>query len=839
MYRTKLQSKRQLGVKNDADFRNFWLFVAIFLILQIPGNVLAEDNDAAAHRTATAMRITGAPPQLDGVLDDEIWKNAPVHEGFRQRDPDEAEAETERTTFQIGYDDEALYIAVMCYDSEPDKIVSRLVRRDTDIEADRVTLSLAPHPNRQRGFWFTAYSSGSVTDGTVTDEYNPPFDDTWDGVWDVKPRIHDNGWVAEYKIPFHILRFSPKDEYTWGLQVERYISRKKELNHWRLVKRDAPSWVVRFGDLTGIKNIHPSRHIEIVPYAMGRTRFDEDADLWGSVGTDVRYGITSGITLDATINPDFGQVEADPATLNLSAYEDYFRERRPFFVKDSTAFVHSDYSFFYSRRIGRRPGHFDVPDDATELSRPESTTILGAAKIVGRTEGGTSFGILEAVTTPEYAQIERTVNGKKVQSDHLIEPLTNYFVGRMKQDILKGNSNVGIITTVVNRRDSNSAYVGGIDWDLRFASDLYQITGTLAASQAGKLDARKSGYLALLEFDKRGGWLRGETNVQIFSPDFEMNDLGFRWRADMVEWAYYLTANKEQPFSIFRRATLGSFSEVTWNYDGVNINGYADIWTRGQFKNYWEYALGVLRNFESFSDEDVRRGGVLIKDPTGWGIITRLSTDSRKRIQLQLNPRRWWWPIFSWDDNRKTYQANVRLRLRIRLASNIEVTLGPSYRRRMQDAQWVDLVEENINGRVQKHYIYGELESRTLDFTTRADISFTPTLSLQFYLQPFVTIGDYTNFKELVEPKTYRFKPYPLNEDRDFHRRSLRSNAVLRWEFQPGSTLFLVWSQSREAALDSVREADLEFRPLHRLGSSFTDEGENIFLIKCRYWFGM
>ena len=385
MYLAHLKKESKLPVKSDVDFRSFWMFLVVFLILKIPSNVLAEADDAAAHRTATAIRITGAPPQLDGILNDEIWKNAPLHEGFRQRDPDEAKPETERTTFQIAYDDEALYFAIMCYDNEPDKIVSRLVRRDTDIEADRVTLSLAPHPNRQRGFWFTAYSSGSVTDGTVTDEYNPPFDDTWDGVWAVKPRIHDNGWAVEYKIPFHILRFSPKDEYTWGLQVERYISRKKELNHWRLVKRDAASWVVRFGDLTGIKNIHPSRHIEIVPYAMGRTRFDEDADLWGSVGTDVRYGITSGITLDATINPDFGQVEADPATLNLSAYEDYFRERRPFFVKDSTAFVHSDYSFFYSRRIGRRPGHFSVPDDATELSRPESTTILGAAKIVGRT----------------------------------------------------------------------------------------------------------------------------------------------------------------------------------------------------------------------------------------------------------------------------------------------------------------------------------------------------------------------------------------------------------------------------------------------------------------------
>ena len=838
MYLEDQKQERKLPVKSDMGFWSFWLFLAVFLTLQAPDNVLAEDEDAAAHRTATAIRITNTPPQLDGVLDDEIWQNAPLHEGFRQREPDESEPETERTTFQIAYDDEALYFAIMCYDNEPDKIVSRLVRRDTDIESDKVTVSLAPHPNRQRGFWFTVYSSGSVTDGTVTDEYSPPFDDTWDGVWDVKPRLHNNGWVAEYKIPFHILRFSPKDEYTWGLQVERYISRKKEVNHWRLVKNDAPSWVSRFGDLTGIKNIRPSRHLEIVPYAMGRTTLNDGTDLWGAVGTDVRYGITSGITLDATINPDFGQVEADPATLNLSAYEEYFRERRPFFVKDATAFEHADYSFFYSRRIGRRPGHFSVPQDATELSRPEAATILGAAKIVGRTEGGTSFGIMEAVTAPEYAQIEQAVDGKTVQNEHLIEPLTNYFVGRLKQSILKGNSTVGLITTAVNRRDSNSAYVGGIDWDLRFANDMYQITGTVAGSRAGELEARKSGYVALLEFDKRGGWLRGETYVQAFSPDFEMNDLGFRWRADMVEWSYYLTANKEQPFSIFRRATLGSFSQLTWNYDGVNIGHYFNMWTRGQFKNYWEYTLGVLRSFESFSDEDARRGGVLIKNPAGWGIITQLSTDSRKMIQLQLNPHYWWNPVFSWDD-KQTYWYNVRLGLRIRVASNIELTLGPSYRHGMQDAQWVDLIEENINGQTKTRYVYGELESQTLDFTTRVDISFTPTLSLQFYLQPFVTIGDYTDFKELVEPKTYQFKPYPLNENRDFHRRSLRGNAVLRWEFQPGSTLFLVWSQSREAALDTVRGADLEFRPFHRLGSSFTDEGENIFLVKCRYWFGM
>ena len=606
-----------------------------------------------------------------------------------------------------------------------------------------------------------------------------------------------------------------------------------------MVKLDAPSWVSRFGDLTGIKNIHPSRHLEIVPYAMGRTRLDDGTDLWGNIGTDVRYGITSGITLDATVNPDFGQVEADPATLNLSAYEEYFSERRPFFVKDSTAFDHSDYLFFYSRRIGRRPRHFGLPSDVTELSRPEATTILGAAKIVGRTEGGTSFGIMEAITSPEYAQIEKTVDGKKVQSDHLVEPLTNYFVGRFKQSVLKGNSTIGLVTTAVNRLDSNTAYAGGLDWDLRFADDMYQITGALAGSQSGKLDARKSGYIALLELDRRGGWLRGETYLEAISPDFDINDIGINWDTDRLEWKYYFGAYKEKPFSIFRSVAFGVNGRYRWNYDGVRIHPYSGIWAQVRFKNYWEFRLSNAYSFESFSDEDVRRGGILIKKPADWWWYIRISTDSRKRVQLRLTPRWYRTPINYGGDKRESYGTEVDLSIRIRLAPNIEFTIGPSYDRIGADAQWVDLVEEKVNGQIKKHYVYGELKSQTLDFTTRADISFTPTLSLQFYLQPFLTVGEYTNFKELVTPKSYQFKPYPLKGNRDFHWRSLRGNTVLRWEFRPGSTLFLVWTQSREDDLTSDSENDFEFRPLQSLGNSFSDDGENIFLVKCRYWFGM
>ncbi|RKU17219.1 hypothetical protein C6500_15615 [Candidatus Poribacteria bacterium] len=325
-----LGGQRKISVKIDLSFRLVWVSLVI-LTVQSPEDVWTETEEASAHRTATAIRIESRPPKLDGALDDEIWKTAPLHEGFRQRDPDEGEPVSERTTFQIVYDDEAIYFGIMCYDSEPDKIVSRLVRRDTFVESDRIDVILDSHYSRQNPFWFFVYPSGSVMDGAISG--GDWWDSTWNGVWEVKTKIHRDGWAAELKIPYHVLRFAPKQRYIWGLQVARIISRKKEYAHWRLIKKDEPGWVSRFGDLTGIEDIRPPHHLEFLPYAMGRTTLNNETDVWGNAGTDIQYGISSGTILNATINPDFGQVEADPARLNLSAYEEYFEERRPFFVK--------------------------------------------------------------------------------------------------------------------------------------------------------------------------------------------------------------------------------------------------------------------------------------------------------------------------------------------------------------------------------------------------------------------------------------------------------------------------------------------------------------------------
>ena len=662
----------------------YGILVICILILSASSSP-AKYGGPSGHRTATTIRIDGTPPKLDGVLDDEVWKKAPTHDGFLQREPLEGKPSSERTTFKVIYDDEAIYFGIMCYDSEPDKIDSQIIRRDNVfVDFDKININIDSNYNQQQAYWFTVHPSGSVTDGIISDNSEP--DRTWDGVWDAKTKIHADGWGVEYKIPFHVLRFSPKEDYTWGLQVNRYIyiRRKKEESHWRLIKKDEPGWVSRLGDLTGIKNIHPSRHLEFLPYAMSRSTLNSGIDLWGNVGTDLQYGITTGVSLSATINPDFGQVEADPARLNLSAFEEFFEERRPFFVKGSSIFQSNGNAFFYSRRIGRRPGHFAIPDGAEEVSRPESTTILGATKIIGSTQGGTTFGIIEAITAPEYAQIKHL--GKT--NEFLVEPLTNYFVGRLNQDVLKGSSRVGLITTAVNRQNSNSAYVTGVDWDLKLANERYQIGGTIAGSQIGKHDTRQTGYLTHLKIGKRGGWFGFNTNVKAYSPNFEINDLGYNQRGDRIELQYDQSIRRNNPIGIFRDLSLGIFGWHSWNYDGVNTSNYSELWTNGRFRNYWEYNLWIGRTFEAFNDEDVWRGGTLIKQLPGWWIFSRLATDSRKFIRLELNP------IVSWNDIRTSYSYYLQSLIRIRLGSRIEFSLGPSYNYQIRDAQWVDAIEK-------------------------------------------------------------------------------------------------------------------------------------------------
>jgi len=780
-------------------------------------------------RKATAIRANPSSPSIDGLLDDAVWQRAPVHEGFLQRDPDEGQPATERTTFQIVYDEEALYVGVRCYDRDPDGIVARLTRRDGETEADWVCVSLDPRLDHLTGAWFAVYASGTLMDGVYSADRDK--DDAWDGVWEAKTAVHEAGWNAEYRIPYHVLRFSPREEYTWGLNVERHISRKQERDHWSLIRRGDPGWVSLFGALEGIRDIHPPLHLELTPYAMGRTIIDGGEDYFGNVGADVRYGITSGTSLTATINPDFGQVEADPATLNLTAFEEFYPERRPFFVEGASIFESPDYDVFHSRRIGRRPGHLGLPEGAAEVDRPDATTIAGAVKLTGKTEGGTTFGLLNAVTTREHAEVLREGDDDVARQEQLIEPLTSYLVGRVQQNVLNETSTTGFLGTAVHRRDAASAYVGALDWDLRFRQDAYTVSGSLVGSRTGAAGERQSGYITHLEFDKRGGWLEAEAGLAALSRDVDLNDMGYLRRGDLLQTWAEAQAYRYAPWGPFQRFDVRVGGDAEWNYDGMRLQNGFGVSNWGDLRSYWRVHLHFGRDFEAMDDDDVRRGGLVIKRLAENWVHAQVETDDRKPVRVSLRPE------YRRHDGGRSHLRGLRVGLEVRPTPGLWFMVEPEYAHRVTDAQWVDVIADPAGGGAV-HHVYGELDSRTLDLTTRASVSFTPELSLELYLQPFIAIGDYVRFKELTAAETYRFQSFDLGETRDFHRRSLRSNLVLRWEFRPGSMLYVVWSQSRSASLEEVTDEDLEFRPLSRLGSSLTDDGDNLFLVKASYWYG-
>ena len=495
-----------------------------------------------AGKTLRAIRIHATPPKIDGHLDDLIWQQAPVFTGFTQRRPDTGQAATEATTVQFAYDDKALYVGVMAFDRQPEHIVARLARRDQWPEADFIQLAIDAHHDHQTNFVFQVHAGGSLTDGYNYDD-GGGWDGAWDGVWQARQSRHENGWCVEYKIPYQTLRFSPQEQYTWGVNVIRYISRKKEDVYWRMVPLEQSGWPSHFGHLEGIEQIIPPKPLEIMPYIVGRSTFIADngsdsRDFFSNLGVNMRYGLTSSLSLNATVNPDFGQVEADPAVLNLSVFETFFEERRPFFVDGAENF-RTPIQLFYSRRIGKQPGFNSIPSGFQMVDRPDFTTILGAVKIVGKTAGKTSFGLMEALTAREYASLESVAEETK-RRDFLIEPRSHILVGRVQQDLFQGNSHIGLTGTSLNRHKATDAYSGSVDWWLRSGQNAYDFWGQIAGSQAGSAANQKRGWGNEMAVGKRSGWLQGGFHWEAYSKDFEINDLGFLWRNNYYETRFQL-----------------------------------------------------------------------------------------------------------------------------------------------------------------------------------------------------------------------------------------------------------------------------------------------------------
>ncbi len=832
------------------------------------------------RKSLHAVRLAGELPTIDGRLTEAVWSLAPAGTDFIQMRPTPGAPSAQHTEVRFAYDDDAIYVGVRLRDSAPDSVVAQLSRRDEEVYSDWVYICLDSYYDRRTAFAFGVNPKGVKLDLLLYDDTND--DESWDAIWDVAARQDSTGWTAEFRIPLSQLRYSTKnltaESVVWGMNVMRKIARTEEESFWSPVRRDANELVSAFGDLRGLQALKAPRRVEVVPYSMSRVIhapgdeadpfFQENEGALG-VGADLKLGLSSDLTLTATINPDFGQVEADPAVVNLTAYETFFPEKRPFFVEGFDIFRagigvgdgdSGNESLFYSRRIGRSP-QGGTPDNADYSNAPQSATILGAAKLSGKTQSGWSIGALSALTAQETADY---YDDAGLRGEVAVEPLTHYGVGRVIKDFRNGQSAIGAVFTSVNRdlpADLNylreNAFAGGMTARHRWQNGNYQISAfmvgshvtgdTAAINRTQRSSARYfqradndhvtydptrtslSGYAAGFEMHKTGGghW-RYAVAMNARSPGFEVNDLGFMQNADQILQVAYAGYDQYKPTKHLRRWSVNANQWTGWNFGGDNNSFAGNVNGNLELHNAWDFWWSVNRDQARMS-EGALRGGPLMRVPGGTGFNAGFDSDERKAFNYWFSANYWA------EDETDGRSIGLYPGARLRLGNRAELRISPNISIDRRSAQFID--NPTIDG--AEAYLFGELNQVTTSLTTRLSYTFTPTLSLQLYAEPFISAGDYEGFMQVRDPRAVRFDDRFAGfsgtaDNPDFNYRALRSNAVVRWEYRPGSAIFLVWSQGREA---SSEYGDYEFsRDADRL---FGSKATNVLLLKATYWLGL
>lgn len=850
-------------------------------------------------RVYNSVRIVGEAPEIDGLLSEPVWGTVEWSGDFIQQEPYENQPPSQQTAVKVLYDDNNLYIAVRAYDTEPEKIERRLARRD-NFEGDWVAVAIDSYNDKLTAFSFSATAAGVKGDGMATNDDD--WDETWDPVYWVNVSIDELGWLAEFRIPYNQLRFADVEEHVWGFQVMRQIFRKEEMSLWQNIPRESGRWVSLFGELRGIKNINPKKEIEIVPYVMGSLETSEKEEgnpfetgtSWGfNAGVNGKVAVSNDLTLNYTINPDFGQVEADPSEVNLSAYESFFEEKRPFFIEGANIyeFPLSDAgggpsgrdNLFYSRRIGRSPRY--EPDLAdNEFSKVASfSRILGALKLSGKTRNGWSIGIMESVTNSEKVEIDN--NGER--RTEAAEPLTNYFNTRLQKDLNKGNTVIGGMVTATNRfiNDStleflpNAAYTGGFDFTNFWKERAYYfktriafsyVSGTTEAITELQESARRyfqrpdASHLRVdttltslfgnggsVEGGKGGGgnWRYG-FRVNWRSPQFELNDMGYLRTSDNIHQSAWVEYIEFEPVGIFRSFEVGISQWSGWDYSGTKK--WAGIRLRGeaQFQNYFGANLGINRQGVELEISELR-GGPAIRIPGSWGMWGFFRTDQRKKLVGRI------WGSFNLGDLNHRTSRNIGIGLSYRPFNALVLSVSPNYNQAHEYARYVETVEL----KTENKYIMATLNRHTTNINIRIDFSITPDLSIQYWGQPFLFAGDYSNFMRVTDPANssyydqfHKFTESEISydsdnntylidengdgstdysfENPDFSVYDFRSNLVVRWEYIPGSTVFLVWSQGKYGD-ESLGEFDIN----RQVQSLLDAKTSNVFLIKFSYRF--
>jgi hypothetical protein len=856
-------------------------------------------NKATAQqvRQCLARRITGEAPVIDGRIDENVWNAGPWESGFTQRQPHDGEKATQETEFRILYDDDAIYVAIHALDSEPEKIERRLSRRD-DADGDFVSVELDSYHDQRTSFAFLVNAAGVKEDFVFSNDGDHA-DDSWDPVWYAKTGEDDNGWVAEIKIPYTQLRFAKDDSLVWGLQVMRWLHRNQEFTCWQHIPMDAAGWVSKYGELEGIQGIKPKKEVELIPYLMGNYKnyekeegnpFSIGSEFGYNAGLDAKIAVSNDLTLNLTVNPDFGQVEADPSVVNLSAFETFYQEKRPFFVEGSNIFSFkptggdgsmSRDNLFYSRRIGRSPHYSPETCDSEYMEMPDATTILGAVKLSGKTRNGWSVGIMESVTQEEHAVIEQEGQRRK----ETVEPLTNYFNARLQRDLDGGNTILGGMVTATNRSITDStlafltdaAYTGGLDFSQYWKDKTYElnITGVFSYVRGSteairkvqessvhyfqrpgiehvKLDTQRTslaGHGGTVSFAKAGqGHWRYQSWVTWRSPGLELNDMGYLRQSDIIQQVFWAGYRLWEPKGIYRRINVNFNQWSGWDFGGNYLYAGGNMNAYFQFKNYWSFQPGFELGVESL-DRSNLRGGPAIKVPGGTSLWGFVRSDNRKKLNVNLGL------VYYTSWQKSSTMMRGSLDVTYRPVKSLQLSLNPFYELGYDRLQYIQTVDV-ASGR---RYLMGRIDYHMIRADLRVNLSLTPELSIQYWGQPFLFAGEYTEIKKAAETmataysdRFHTFTPEEISYDGednvyhvserdgdlasytidnpDFKVFEWRSNLVARWEYIPGSAVYLVWSQGRIGD-DCTGTPDIG-RDMKDL---FSNQAHNVFLVKLTY----
>jgi hypothetical protein len=859
---------------------------AAVLVAAASGEASAQEA-AEARPSATAVRLTGAI-RLDGQLDEAVWRSATPISQFVQKEPSEGLPPSDPMQVRFVYDNDAVYVGARMDSAAP--VRTSLGRRDSNDQAEHLLVSLDTYFDRRTSYMFGVTAAGVRIDRYYASDDENAGDDGFSPVWQARVSVDAGGWTAELRIPFSQLRFNDRDRMVWGLNVQRIVPARNEEVYWVLIPRTESRWASLFGELHGLAGVPSRRRLELLPYVAGgstiigdrdeRNPFTSAANLDGRAGMDAKLGLGSNLTLEATVNPDFGQVEADPAEVNLSAVETFFPERRPFFLEGSDLLSGVSNNFYYSRRIGAAPA---VRPGGEYIDQPRAATILGAAKLTGRTVSGTSIGVLGAVTDEESA---RTFSTGGPIGTFRVAPRTVYGVGRVEQELGPPGSVAGVMATVASRDlpegdplaallVSRAASLGG-DLIMRMRDGEYEARGFFGASHVAgsaaaidriqrssahyyqRPDAPYPGYdptrtsltgvKAGWRIERRTGrhW-NWEYDGQIESAGFESNDLGRLSSADGVENGAQISYRETTPGGWYRNYQLQLRHQRNFTYEGIRRHASWQSFGSITWANFWQTEVSVEHRLPAY-DERLTRGGPLMGIPGGWTIEVEGENNDASRTRVEVGAE-------YGRDEQGGLVFGVATDWTFQPASRWELSIEPGYLRQVDTRQYLTTLPGGSAATYGSRYVFGEVDRSTYSMAVRLNYTFKPDLTLDLYAEPFAASGRYEHIGELRAARSRFLRYYGTDgttldtlpdgtsrvrdgdatfdlRPRDFNVQSFRSNVVLRWEWRPGSTLFLVWQQDKatnEIARDRIGIGDMFDATRAR--------GDNFFVIKASYWF--